>query len=51
MAIASINPASGETLRTFERLSATQIDAKLQRAADTFRSYRGYSRAQLTALA
>jgi succinate-semialdehyde dehydrogenase / glutarate-semialdehyde dehydrogenase len=40
MAIATINPASGETLRTFEPLSDTQINAKLQRAADTFRSYR-----------
>jgi len=29
MAIATINPASGETLRTFEPLSDTQIDAKL----------------------
>src|SRR5262245_58911690 len=40
MAIATINPASGEVLRTFEPLSDTQIDAKLQRAAETFRSYR-----------
>ncbi len=40
MAIATINPATGETLRTFEPLADTQIDAKLQRAADTFRVYR-----------
>ncbi len=39
MSIASINPATGETLKTFEPLSETQIDEKLQRAADTFRSY------------
>lgn len=40
MSIASINPASGETIKTFEPLSETQIDEKLQRAAETFRSYR-----------
>jgi succinate-semialdehyde dehydrogenase / glutarate-semialdehyde dehydrogenase len=40
MAIASINPATGEVLRTFEPLSDSQIEAKLQRAADTFSSYR-----------
>jgi succinate-semialdehyde dehydrogenase/glutarate-semialdehyde dehydrogenase len=46
MAIASINPATGETLRTFEPLSDTQIDAKLQRAAETFRTYRRTSFAE-----
>jgi succinate-semialdehyde dehydrogenase/glutarate-semialdehyde dehydrogenase len=40
MAIASINPADGKTIKTFESLSETQIDEKLQRAADTFRVYR-----------
>src|SRR5258705_8735946 len=40
MPIASINPATGETIKTFESLSETQIDEKLQRAAETFRSYR-----------
>src|SRR5215470_2749349 len=40
MAIASINPATGETLKTFEPLSRAQLDDKLQRAANTFRSYR-----------
>jgi succinate-semialdehyde dehydrogenase/glutarate-semialdehyde dehydrogenase len=40
MPIASINPASGETLKTFEPISETQIDEKLQRAAETFASYR-----------
>jgi len=39
MAIASINPATGETLKTFTALSAEQIEAKLQLAADTFRTY------------
>ncbi|HEU5459678.1 MAG TPA: NADP-dependent succinic semialdehyde dehydrogenase [Pyrinomonadaceae bacterium] len=40
MAIASINPATGETLKTFSALSAEEIEQKLQLAADTFRSYR-----------
>jgi succinate-semialdehyde dehydrogenase / glutarate-semialdehyde dehydrogenase len=40
MAIATINPATGETLRSFEPLSGAQIGEKLQRAADTFRLYR-----------
>ena len=40
MAIASINPATGETLKTFTALSAAQIEEKLQLAAVTFRAYR-----------
>lgn len=40
MPIASINPGTGETLKTFQALSATQIDEKLQLAAETFRTYR-----------
>jgi succinate-semialdehyde dehydrogenase/glutarate-semialdehyde dehydrogenase len=40
MPIASVNPASGETIKTFESLDEIQIDEKLQRAADTFSSYR-----------
>ncbi|HWF89214.1 MAG TPA: aldehyde dehydrogenase family protein, partial [Pyrinomonadaceae bacterium] len=40
MAIASINPTTGETLETFEALTAAQIEEKLQLAADTFRTYR-----------
>ena len=40
MPIASINPATGETLKTFQSLSEKEIDEKLQRAADTFRDYR-----------
>ena len=40
MPIASINPTTGETLKTFTPLNETQIDEKLQRAADTFHSYR-----------
>lgn len=43
MAIASINPATGETLKTFAALSAEEIEQKLQLAADTFRTYRNTS--------
>jgi succinate-semialdehyde dehydrogenase/glutarate-semialdehyde dehydrogenase len=40
MTIASINPTTGETLQTFDALTAAQIEEKLQLAADTFRTYR-----------
>src|SRR5258707_1414316 len=40
MAIATINPATGQLLKTFESLSDAQIEVKLQKAADTFLSYR-----------
>ncbi len=40
MAIASINPTNGETLKSFEALSAAQLEQKLQLAADVFRTYR-----------
>src|SRR5467141_225220 len=40
MAIATINPATGQVLRTFEALSDAQIEVKLQKAADTFLTYR-----------
>jgi succinate-semialdehyde dehydrogenase/glutarate-semialdehyde dehydrogenase len=40
MAIATINPTTGETLKSFEPLGPDQIDEKLQRAADTFQVYR-----------
>ncbi len=40
MPIASINPADGNTIKTFEALTESEIDEKLQRAFDTFRSYR-----------
>ena len=38
--IATINPATGQTLKTFDSLSAQQLDAKLQRAAQTFAALR-----------
>src|SRR5258708_4857123 len=40
MPIATINPATGEVLKTFDSLSDAQIEVKLQKAADTFLSYR-----------
>jgi succinate-semialdehyde dehydrogenase/glutarate-semialdehyde dehydrogenase len=36
MAIASVNPATGETLATFEPLTSDDIQAKLTRAANAF---------------
>ncbi len=40
MAIATVNPATGETLKEFEPLAPEQIEEKLRRAAETFRGYR-----------
>jgi succinate-semialdehyde dehydrogenase/glutarate-semialdehyde dehydrogenase len=40
MAIASINPATGETVKTFEPLTSDQIESKLSLAAETFREFR-----------
>jgi succinate-semialdehyde dehydrogenase/glutarate-semialdehyde dehydrogenase len=39
MAIATINPATGKTLKIFEPLSDSQIDRKIERAAETFRDF------------
>src|SRR5467141_2921801 len=46
MAIASINPATGQVLRTFESLSPAQGEAKLQLAAETFPKFRCLSFAE-----
>ena len=46
MAIATINPATGETLKTFEPLTDQQIDQKIQKAAETFRCFRKLSFAE-----
>jgi succinate-semialdehyde dehydrogenase/glutarate-semialdehyde dehydrogenase len=40
MAIATINPATGETLKTFHELTVAQIEAKLELAASTFQTHR-----------
>jgi len=39
MAIASVNPANGKVLKTFEALSDSWVDAKIGRAASTFPSF------------
>lgn len=46
MSIATINPATGETVQTYDELSGQQLEQKLQLAADIFRSYRETSFAQ-----
>jgi succinate-semialdehyde dehydrogenase/glutarate-semialdehyde dehydrogenase len=40
MTIASINPATGETLKTFEALSDSQIEEKLRLAVSAFSEFR-----------
>jgi succinate-semialdehyde dehydrogenase / glutarate-semialdehyde dehydrogenase len=40
MAIATMNPATGQLLKSFEPLSDAQIEAKLQRADEVFATYR-----------
>jgi succinate-semialdehyde dehydrogenase / glutarate-semialdehyde dehydrogenase len=40
MAIATVNPATGQLVKSFEPLSDSQIEEKLQKAADTFSKYR-----------
>ncbi len=40
MPIATVNPATGETVKTFEELSDGEIDRRLDRACQTFSSYR-----------
>ncbi len=39
-AIATVNPATGETLKTFDALSDDELDVRLALAAEAFRSYR-----------
>jgi succinate-semialdehyde dehydrogenase/glutarate-semialdehyde dehydrogenase len=46
MAITTVNPATGEEVRTFEALTEEEIDEKIQRATDTFREYRKTSFAE-----
>src|SRR3954449_9101875 len=40
MAIATINPATGETLKTYEALSEEALEEKIARAAAAWDSYR-----------
>jgi succinate-semialdehyde dehydrogenase/glutarate-semialdehyde dehydrogenase len=49
MPIATTNPATGEVLKTFQPLTALQLEDKLQRAAEAFAGYRKTSLAQRAA--
>ena len=40
MAIATINPATGEIVRTFDALTDAQVDEKISKAAKSFHSFR-----------
>ena len=40
MAIATVNPATGETLKTFEALTGAELTDRLERAQTAYRSYR-----------
>ena len=40
MGIASINPTTGETIKAFEALDKSQIEERLSRSAETFKTYR-----------
>jgi succinate-semialdehyde dehydrogenase/glutarate-semialdehyde dehydrogenase len=46
MAIATINPATGETIKTFEALTDAQVDQKIARAAEVFPAFHKLSFAQ-----
>jgi succinate-semialdehyde dehydrogenase/glutarate-semialdehyde dehydrogenase len=46
MAIASVNPATGQLLKSFEPLTDSQIEAKLRCAAETFPQFRRLSFAE-----
>ena len=50
MAIATINPATGETIKTFEALTDAEVDRKIQRAAEAFPKFRRLSFAQRAAM-
>src|SRR5687767_3696860 len=46
MPIASANPATGQTVRTFEPLTSAQLEARLQCAADAYQRHRRTSFAE-----
>jgi succinate-semialdehyde dehydrogenase/glutarate-semialdehyde dehydrogenase len=50
MAIASINPATGETIKTFQPLSKPQVEEKLSLAWSTFHTFRETSFADRRAM-
>jgi succinate-semialdehyde dehydrogenase / glutarate-semialdehyde dehydrogenase len=43
MAIATINPATGETIKKFDALTDAQVDQKIQRATEAFPKFRKLS--------
>ncbi len=43
MAIATINPATGQTIKRFEALTDAQVDQKIQRATEAFPKFRKLS--------
>ncbi len=46
MPIATVNPSTGELVKSFEPLTDAELEAKLQKAADTFVTYRNISFAE-----
>ena len=46
MAIATINPATGQVIKSFDPLGSAAIEEKLQKAIETFATYRNTSFAQ-----
>ncbi|MFL5533205.1 MAG: aldehyde dehydrogenase family protein, partial [Gemmatimonadales bacterium] len=50
MTIATVNPATGQIIRTFTPLSEPELDARLQCAADAFLRYRRTPIAERTRL-
>jgi len=46
MPIATVNPSTGELVKSFEPLTDAELEAKLQKAADTFLTYRNVSFAE-----
>lgn len=46
MPIASVDPATGKTIRTYDELSDSEVEDKLQRAEEAFREYRRTSFAE-----
>src|SRR5277367_5081319 len=50
MAIATVNPATGELVRSFEPLTAAEIEAKLRCEVETFPKFRKLSFAERAAM-
>ncbi|MDF3299521.1 NADP-dependent succinic semialdehyde dehydrogenase [Streptomyces tropicalis] len=50
MPIATVNPANGETLKTYEAMGVEEVERRLQLAEATFRTYRTTSYAERASL-